>query len=609
MLSLILISLTITFLMLSVSVNVSSDNIKSEAYDKVRIMAEKTKFEFEKEFLSVQNRVDDLADYVKDELDYDLIRQEEIFSREYAEGYIQEIHNTVERYAVRIEHNVDLYVFLNPELISKDNGEFYSVALVDNGNGEYRDWGVLPRIDELDQDDPSYDWFFGPIRNAKGTWTDPYYDQYLDEVLFTYSVPMYIEGELIGIVGLDITFNKVKEIVEKVSLYETGYATLMNEEFVYLVHPEYTPPDSLYTIEDGSLEYMIGIMETKETGSIEYTYRGEEKVKGYARMSNGWYVTVNPKIDEIFYQIDYMTGILMIFALLGIILSLITSIVVGRYISKPIEKMTQIFSKISRFDLIEDDELVDMFKYKDEIGEMARSVYHMLLDQKKLIGVIKDSASNFSEIADETSTKIIFLNKLTEDEVFSMEELKSAIDGIATSSHATYEEVLSLADKHRSFTDNSAEVLDIFQDTFRNIEKDKLLIDTFKNHTEVIKKSLEFVQWNEHNQYLHDAIDEFAMDVEKLVSIYSSSFERIQTSGELISSLIFTTIEIIRNDENIFEEISVITSNIEEGLALVQSVMDTAEEISLKFNDIRADSISINDNAKDLLLTINKFEV
>ena len=59
---------------------------------------------------------------------------------------------------------------------------------------------------------------------------DPYLNSNINVYMVSYVVPIFKDGKSIGIVGMDIDFNKIQGIVENTKVYDSGYAFLLNRK-------------------------------------------------------------------------------------------------------------------------------------------------------------------------------------------------------------------------------------------------------------------------------------------------------------------------------------------------------------------------------------------
>ncbi|MBR6552790.1 MAG: GGDEF domain-containing protein, partial [Clostridia bacterium] len=74
--------------------------------------------------------------------------------------------------------------------------------------------------------------------NGKETWINPYYNRNMDEEIISYVIPIFLDGKTIGVVGMDIATNLLYENTKNVTMYDSGYAFLMDNEGEFVYHPE-----------------------------------------------------------------------------------------------------------------------------------------------------------------------------------------------------------------------------------------------------------------------------------------------------------------------------------------------------------------------------------
>lgn len=55
-------------------------------------------------------------------------------------------------------------------------------------------------------------WYYNAINANKGVWSNLYFDPFAKKELFSYSAPLLIEGQLIGVGGIDIDFEYYRKI-------------------------------------------------------------------------------------------------------------------------------------------------------------------------------------------------------------------------------------------------------------------------------------------------------------------------------------------------------------------------------------------------------------
>ena len=129
---------------------------------------------------------------------------------------------------------VSVYYRLDSAILGPKQG----VWLVQAENGDYIEHEMTD-ISLYDEDDIEHvGWYYIPITNGKETWINPYYNKNMDEEIISYVIPIILNEKTIGVVGMDIATNLLYENTKTVTVYDTGYAFLLDNEGEFVYHPE-----------------------------------------------------------------------------------------------------------------------------------------------------------------------------------------------------------------------------------------------------------------------------------------------------------------------------------------------------------------------------------
>lgn len=119
--------------------------------------------------------------------------------------------------------------FINFNDYYDETGRFATYWYRDNGKvvGDYND-------------DYEVDYYVIPKETKEETILEPYYDDINDKnVLMTSTiVPIIVEGEFLGVVGIDISLDSLQEKSEEITFYDTGYISIVSNNGVYVAHKE-----------------------------------------------------------------------------------------------------------------------------------------------------------------------------------------------------------------------------------------------------------------------------------------------------------------------------------------------------------------------------------
>ncbi|MBQ9964685.1 MAG: diguanylate cyclase [Clostridia bacterium] len=118
------------------------------------------------------------------------------------------------------------YMRLDPTLTTGTSG-FYKLIQAD---GSLKGM-ALTDLTQYEQDDRrNVGWYYEAVKAGKGIWMDPYYFPGHSNQLITFAQPMYVNRQLIGVIGFDMNFNHLVTRIDEIAVYEDGYAVLLSED-------------------------------------------------------------------------------------------------------------------------------------------------------------------------------------------------------------------------------------------------------------------------------------------------------------------------------------------------------------------------------------------
>lgn len=204
--------------------------LRESAEEILQLQCQKLTLEFDSLLQRLEQSVNTIAAEAQYNVD-DLARFSE--DREYVEAYTKELRNLMLDAAKNTNGVMSVYVRYNPELTDSRAGSFLTL---DEASGEYVD---TPTTDLLSPNGENMIWYEKPVENAAPTWIGPYPNYNVGYDMISYVVPYYVEGQLVGIVGMDIDYKYIKELFSDIHLYDTGYAMLLAEDGQVVAHKNF----------------------------------------------------------------------------------------------------------------------------------------------------------------------------------------------------------------------------------------------------------------------------------------------------------------------------------------------------------------------------------
>ncbi|MEN6319339.1 MAG: SpoIIE family protein phosphatase [Syntrophaceae bacterium] len=248
------------------------------------------------------------------------------------------------------------------------------------------------------------DWYLIPKELAKPVWSEPYFSEGGGNVIMsTYSVPFYrvINGErrFIGIVEVDIALEWLKEIVSRISIYQSGYAFLVSQNGVIVTHPnkDWIMRESIFSIAEGAgdpgLRQIGKDMVRGKEGFVpmQSHFTGKKSWIYYAPLpSIGWSIGVVFPEEELFANMKKLNWAMFIIGTTGFVLLFFVIVWISQRITGPISTLSLKTTDIAKGNL--DIELPPA-KSNDEVGELAASFENMRLALKEYISTLKETTA------------------------------------------------------------------------------------------------------------------------------------------------------------------------------------------------------------------------
>ena len=320
-------------------------------------------------FQNVEQSVKTVEAYVEDDL--------HVVDDENLQAHMDRVSDVFQKLAYNTNGILTYYYRIDPEVSENVKG-FWYVNTDDNGFQEHE----VTDISDYDTGDTSsLVWFTVPKATGEGVWLPPYITENLDARVISYNVPVYHDGQFIGVIGIEIDYSTMAEVVNHITLYDNGYAFLNDDEGNIIYHPQMdvTTMETQPKVPDGLLS---------NDKFIRYSYDGVEKEAVWLPLSNGMRLNVTAPVQEINSAWNkWVTEIAIVFAVLLVIFIILIMAFTGRIIN-PLQKLTKAAEQISEGYY---DTKLDYDK-KDEVGVLTTTFKKLIMNLNVYIKNLNDMA-------------------------------------------------------------------------------------------------------------------------------------------------------------------------------------------------------------------------
>lgn len=306
------------------------------------------------------------------------------------DAYIEDYTKRVQTVAINAANNTEgalaVYLRFNPEFTAPTSGLFWSKTALD---GSFQELVPTDFSQYSPEDVEHVGWYYIPVKSGKATWMTPYMNQNIKVEMISYVIPLYMDNVTVGVIGMDIDFKVITDIVDQTRVYDSGYAFLTDSQANVLYHKEIASGTSLGSLENSLIP--VG-EEIKNGGSgsflFPYSWRGERKRMALCSLDNGMRMAVTApalEIDSDKNSLIWQISVAVIF--IGG-LSVFVTITMTRRLIKPLKELNVAAQKIAEGDL----SVSLTHQTKDEVGTLADSFQQTVNHLQKYIDYINGLA-------------------------------------------------------------------------------------------------------------------------------------------------------------------------------------------------------------------------
>ncbi|MBQ1392350.1 MAG: methyl-accepting chemotaxis protein [Lachnospiraceae bacterium] len=412
----------------SIAIANSQKIAENDAKQNIMISAQKNGEEIDAVLSRIQQSVDTLYDIVLRELDDPKAFRTD---KKYVDAYTKKMENTLLEFGNHTEGALTCYIRYNPEFTEPTSGLFYSR---ENQSSKFQK--LTPTdFSMYDPDDTEHvGWYYIPVANKAPIWMEPYENSNLGVYMISYVVPIYIDGESYGIVGMDIDVSELQNIVKKDTIYKTGSSFLATKNDTILQHNELKINTSLNDNKDAGVRKLLKYMHAKNNKDVlRYSYNGKDKIAYSYTLNNGMKLFLTAPMKEVLSDVkNLQTGVILAqFAALFI--ATIIGLIMSRVIAKPLKPILEIVQATAKFDFKPHAKEQEILKLNNEIGAIAAALLHMREELKNITEKIQNAYENIDSSMNILTDTSNHINQACEDNSAVTQELAASMEEASTS--------------------------------------------------------------------------------------------------------------------------------------------------------------------------------
>lgn len=375
--------------------------------------------------------------------------------KKYVEKYTKELENVLLEAASHTEGALTAYIRYNPEFTESTSGLFLTR---DSEEAEFQ--SVVPT--DFSMYDPSdlehVGWYYIPVQNEKPTWMEPYLNSNINVYMVSYVIPIYVNGESFGIIGMDIDFSQFENKLKESAEADMGYSFLSNAQGKVMYHRDIETGTEL-TEADSNLSTITEALSKDETEEkfIEYTYKDTDKYMYYTSLRNGMKYIMTVSAAELQEEAVNMAVMILGGAVAALVIAIIIGLIISRGLTRPITQINTIVESTAKFDFVHNPANDKLYKKKDETAKMAKSMHEMRKNLRKMVGDIRKADEDMTKTIDQMAKTTDEVSEMGESNVAVTQELAAAMEETAATMETVNNTITDVRQRAEVIQNRSAE--------------------------------------------------------------------------------------------------------------------------------------------------------
>lgn len=414
----LLSSVLIAVLTISYSRNISNADARKE----LTLTCQNKAGELNAKISRIEQSVNTLAELAMERLDFSKFPNNDSYVNEYTESLMSDFL----KFAENTEGTIDVYIRYNPEFTDPVSGIF---LLRENTQDPFE--SVTPTDFSIyEKDDMEHvGWYYIPVEHKAPLWMDPYLNANVNIYMISYVIPLYVDGTSVGIIGMDIDFGSITDVVDATNVMDSGYAFLTSKGGAVLHHKEIAVGEDLASYDGGSMAKVADFMSKQEDALsvLEYKADGMKKAMTFTALDNGMNLALTVPAGEIQKNADNLSRNIFMAAIISVIAAAVLGLIIGGNIANPIKQVTGIIERTAQLDFSSTGEGKHLEQRKDETGAMARAVNEMR-------NILRSLVVNMEQVKDNLDSNMLLLddvmrenNAIAEDNSSTTQELAAGM--------------------------------------------------------------------------------------------------------------------------------------------------------------------------------------
>lgn len=341
-------------------------------------------------------------------------------------------------------------------------------------------------------------WYQQAAKEGTVIVTDPYWDVLTNQMCTTIAAPVYINNELAGVIGLDVTLGTVTDLTRSINYAEGAYGFLADSSGHYVAHENkaYEPTEDTAVAVTDVIPGLSGMLQGTESGVKKLTdYDNSTCYFAMAGIEGSdWKLGVVVPSSNVTDSLMAMIMLVMLAALVIIVLvAVFMTGLIGRMLA-PVQMLKQFASGDFSENVVIEKEIPKEYKSETEqiktaTAEVKQQIRGIILNTKQdaesihtiaegtstQMAVLHENISGISKLVGKVMDQTVQAKELTESIKGNGQELGSAIENVAKKAEEAAEQSGIIMERagaqHENSRQSAAESMALYQETRGDLER------------------------------------------------------------------------------------------------------------------------------------------
>ena len=255
-------------------------------------------------------------------------------------------------------------------------------------------------------------WYQAAVADGGTIVTDPYWDVLTNQMCGTIACPVYVDGKLVGVLGIDMTLQTVTDLTNSINYEEGVYGFLVDSSDNYVAHKNesYLPTEDTATAVNDVSPFLSDILSNPGSSIVRATdYDGLDTYFANSLVNScDWQVGITIPSANIFKTIWAMIITAIVVAVVALVLVIIIMTSIIKKMLAPINTLKQFAS--GDFSENEAVETGIPAEYKDETEQIMKATQSVKSQIRDIILTTKNESEEIKSISDDVLDKMSELN-------------------------------------------------------------------------------------------------------------------------------------------------------------------------------------------------------